>query len=155
MRLNRFVRLNKYNVGLIWSLLLALAVVLIPRYWEVRIESIPPLPPPAIKIPETEVVEDTIQKNTTLVATLVDYQVPVAIATEIADLIKPVFDVRKLRFGNPFRLEKENDGTLKKFEYKIDDESVLKVQKASDAYEAKVEKLDLETQEATITAEIR
>src|SRR6188474_1317083 len=135
------VRLNKYNLGLTWSLLLAVVVVLIPRYWEVRIESIPPLPPPVINIPTTEVVEDTIHKNTTLVATLVDYEVPVAIANEIADLIKPVFDVRKLRFGNPFRLEKENDGTLTKFEYKIDDESVLKVEKSSEAYAAKVEKL--------------
>jgi murein DD-endopeptidase MepM/ murein hydrolase activator NlpD len=148
------VRLNKYNLGLTWSLLLAVVVVLIPRYWEVRIESIPPLPPPVINIPTTEVVEDTIHKNTTLVATLVDYEVPVAIANEIADLIKPVFDVRKLRFGNPFRLEKENDGTLTKFEYKIDDESVLKVEKSSEAYAAKVEKLDLDTREATITAEI-
>src|SRR5205814_4725670 len=112
------------------------------------IESIPPLlaPPPATNtVPKTEVVEDTIQKNRTLVATLVDYEVPAAIATEVADLIKPVFDLRKLRFGNPFRLEKESDGTLKKFEYKIDDESVLKVQKGAEAYVAKVEKHDIET----------
>src|SRR5204863_3334863 len=124
-----------------------------PKYWELKIESIQPLipPPPANTTPKTEVVEDTIQKNTTLVATLVDYDVPVALANELADLIKPVFDVRKLRFGNPFRLEKESDGTLKAFEYKIDEESVLKVHKGSDAYEAKVEKLDLETRETTIT----
>jgi len=51
------------------------------------------------------------------------------IATQVADLIKPVFDVRRIRFGNPFRLEKEQDGTLLKFEYKIDDERVLKVKK--------------------------
>ena len=147
----------KCRAGLIWSLLFAVIITVVPKYWELRIESIPPLipPPPAINtVPKTEIVEDTIQKNRTLVATLVDYEVPVAIANEIADLIKPVFDVRKLRFGNPFRLEKESDGTLKKFEYKIDDESVLKIQKASDAYEAKVEKLDLETRESTITAEI-
>ena len=103
------------------------------------------MPPPVTRPPENEVVEDTIQKNRTLVATLVDYEVPVVIANQIADLIKPVFDVRKLRFGNAFRLEKEIDGTLKKFEYKIDEESVLKVQKGDDAYEAKVEKLPLET----------
>jgi murein DD-endopeptidase MepM/ murein hydrolase activator NlpD len=84
----------------------------------------------------------------------VDYEVPTTIANEIADLIKPVFDVRKLRFGNPFKLEQEGDGTLKTFEYKIDDESVLKVQKSEDAYEARVEKLDLDTRETTITAEI-
>src|SRR5580765_5052005 len=75
--------------------------------------------------PQPEVVEDTIQRNTTLVATLVDYKVPVAIANDVANLIKPVFDVRQLRFGNPFRLEKEVDGTLRKFEYKIDDERIL------------------------------
>jgi len=138
-------------------LLLAVVMTIVPKYWELRIDSIPPLiPPPPITntVPKTEVVEDTIQKNRTLVATLVDYEVPVALANEVADLIKPVFDVRRLRFGNPFRLEKESDGTLKKFEYKIDDERVLKVQKGTEAYEAKIEKLDLDTRETTITAEI-
>src|SRR5215831_14180678 len=110
--------LYKCKAGLIWSLLLTAFVAVVPKNWELRIDSIPPLlpPPSAIDaVPKTEVVEDTIQKNRTLVATLVDYEVPVVIANEIADLIKPAFDVRKLRFGNPFRLEKELDGTLRKF----------------------------------------
>ena len=147
--------------GLIGSLILAVLFTVVPKYWEVRIESIPPLippPPPANLVPnqnpKPEVVEDTIHKNRTLVATLVDYDVPNEIATEVATLVKEVFDVRKLRFGNPFRLEKEIDGSLKAFEYKIDDESVLKVHKATDTYEAKVEKLELQTTEKTITAEI-
>src|SRR2546423_8364051 len=135
---------HKCNIGFIWSLLLAICLVVIPRYWELRIESIPVLNPlPQTPAPvKPEVVEDTIQKNTTLVATLVDYDVPVAVANELAALIRPVFDVRRLRFGNPFRIEKEIDGTLSKFEYKIDDESILKVQKEKDAgsYEARVEK---------------
>jgi murein DD-endopeptidase MepM/ murein hydrolase activator NlpD len=150
--------IHKSKLGLLGSLLVAVIITIVPKYWELKIESIPPLmPQPApdpLSLPRTEVVEDTIHKNTTLVATLVDYDVPSTIANEVADLIKPVFDVRKLRFGNPFRLEKESDGTLTKFEYKIDDESVLKVRKRTDAYEAKVEKLDLETREAAITAEI-
>src|SRR5438105_15773377 len=144
----------KSKIGLVWSLILTVLIVFLPKYWELKIDSIPPLAPPSAEIPKTRVVEDTIQKNTTLVATLVDYDVPATIATEVADLIKPVFDLRKLRFGNPFRLEKESDGTLKAFEYKIDDESVLKVKKGAESYEAKVEKLDLETREKTITAEI-
>jgi murein DD-endopeptidase MepM/ murein hydrolase activator NlpD len=147
----------KRIAGLIGSLLLAVAIAVVPKYWELRIESIPPLapPPPVVDaLQQTEVVEDTIPRNTTLVATLVDYEVPAAIANEIASLIRPIFDGRKLRFGNPFRLEKESDGTLRKFEYKIDDERVLKVEKASDAYEAKVETLDLQTRETTISAEI-
>src|SRR5262245_17422739 len=148
---------HKCRIGLIWSLLFTVVVTAVPRYWELRIQSIPPLEPPLPVInpvPQIEVVEDTIQKNRTLVATLVDYEVPVAIANEIADLIKPVFDVRKFRFGNAFRLERALDGTLTRFEYKIDDESVLKVQKGSESYEAKVEKLDLDMRETTLTAEI-
>ena len=145
----------KCKIGLVWSLVLAVLIIVVPKYWELRIDSIPPLaPPPAVDVPKTEVYEDTIQRNRTLVATLVDYDVPVAIANEVADLIRPVFDLRKMRFGNAFRLEKESDGTLKAFEYKIDDERVLKVHKGTDSYEAKVEKLDLETRETTITAEI-
>jgi murein DD-endopeptidase MepM/ murein hydrolase activator NlpD len=153
----RLMGIYKCRPGLIWSLLIAVILAILPTYWELRPQPIPLEPPTATieVLPKTEVFEDTIQKNTTLVATFVDYQVPVTIANEIAGLIKPVFDVRRLRSGNPFRLEKEVDGTLKKFEYKIDDESVLKVHKVTDAYEARVEKLDLETREASITAEIR
>jgi murein DD-endopeptidase MepM/ murein hydrolase activator NlpD len=142
-------------LGLLGSLVLAIALTVVPRYWDWKIDSIPPLiPPPVTKVPNSEIVEDTIQKHTTLVATLVDYNIPSEIANEVASLVKPVFDLRKLRFGNAFRLERAFDGTLKAFEYKIDDESVLKVHKDADTYEAKVEKLDLETHEASITAEI-
>ena len=148
------------RIGLIWSLFFTLLIIVVPRYVDLSIDAIPPLvapPPPPINLlnlPRTEVVEDTIQRNRTLVATLVDYDVPVTLAHEVADLIRPVFDLRKMRFGNPFRLEKESDGTLRAFEYKIDDESVLKVQKGPEAYEAKVEKVDLDQHEAVITAEI-
>src|SRR5262249_51174610 len=130
----------------------------IPRNWDLRIETIPgPDPMPVLNLPpQSEVVEDTIQKNTTLFATLVDYNIPVAIANDVVDLIKPVFDVRRIRFGNPFRLEKELDGSLLKFEYKIDDERILKVEKGKDdpAYEARVEKLDFETRQDVIDATI-
>jgi murein DD-endopeptidase MepM/ murein hydrolase activator NlpD len=146
----------KCNVGMICCLLVVFGIALVPRYLDLGVQlPPPPLAPPTIdNVPQSAEFEDTIHKNRTLVATLVDYEVPVAIATEVADLIKPVFDLRKLRFGNPIKIEKGFDGTLRKFEYKIDDESTLKVQKGEEAYEAKVEKLDLETREATITAEI-
>src|SRR5438445_13602049 len=93
----------KCNVGFIWSLLFAVLITVIPRYWELKIESIQPLPSAAAAIPDVpkiEVVEDTIHKNTTLVATLGDYNIPSDVANQVAELIKPVFDVRKFRFGN-------------------------------------------------------
>src|SRR5262245_58162507 len=149
----------KCRIGFIWSLLFTVVIAVIPRYWELKIESIQPLPVAAAAatpdVPKIEVVEDTIHRNTTLVATLGDYNIPSEIANQVAELIKPVFDVRKLRFGNPFRLEKEIDGSLKTFEYKIDDESVLKVRKQADSFAASVEKLELNTRESTITTEIQ
>src|SRR6059036_1207521 len=149
------MRFYKCRIGFIWCLLLAVLAAVLPKYWELpNVDSIPVLAPPPMEIPQTQIVENTIQRNMTLVATLVGYDVPIALANEVADLIRPVFDLRKIRFGNPFRLEKEFDGTLKAFEYKIDDESVLKVHKGSDSYQAKVEKLDLEIRGKTITAEI-
>src|SRR5262249_51462260 len=110
------------KLGLLGSLIVAIALSVVPRYWDWKIDSVPPLvPPPVTDVPKSEIVEDTIQRNTTLVATLVDYNIPSEIANEVASLVRPVFDLRKLRFGNPFRLEREFDGTLKAFEYKIDD----------------------------------
>jgi len=149
----------KCHVGFIWSLLFAVLITVIPRYWELKIESIQPLPAASAasvpEVPKFEVVEDTIHKNTTLVATLGNYDIPSDMANQVAELIKPVFDVRKFRFGNPFRLEKELDGSLRTFEYKIDDESMLKVRKQADSFAASVEKLELNTRESTITTEIQ
>jgi murein DD-endopeptidase MepM/ murein hydrolase activator NlpD len=101
-----------------------------------------------------QVVEGKIARNTTLVATLVDYDVPIAVATELATLVKPVFDVRKILYGNLFRLKKETNGTLQAFEYVIDEERVLKVERQADTFEAKVEKLEFEVRERVVTAEI-
>ena len=83
----------KCNVGLVWSLVLAAIITVVPRYWELKIESIPPLVPlvstaplaVTAVAPQTEVVEDTIQRNTTLVATLVDYDVPAVLASRNPD----------------------------------------------------------------------
>ena len=63
----------KCRIGFIWSLLFSVVIAVVPRYWELKIESIQPLPAAAAAIPDVpkiEVVEDKIRKNTTLVATL-------------------------------------------------------------------------------------
>lgn len=107
--------------------------------------------------PAVQVVEGTIRKNTTLVATLVDLDVPGELAHEVVKLIQPIFDVRKIRAENLYRVEKEIDGTLRKFQYKIDDLNILKVEKVEEdtaAYAAKIETLEMESSERVLTAEI-
>jgi len=150
--------LFKCRAGFVLALVIAIGLAAVPRYRETQIASTPINNTPIfVPPPRPEVFEDTIQKNTTLVATLVDYNIPATLATEVADLIQPVFDVRKIRFGNAFRLERERNGTLKAFQYKIDDERILKVEKEKDSpsYEARVEKLDLEVRDNVVTADIQ
>ena len=104
--------------------------------------------------PRIEIVEGAFKPNATLVATLVDLEVPREIAHDIARLIQPVFDVRSFHSGNYFKLEKDTDGSLRTFEYKINDEKVLEVQREEDGYAAKVSKVDLESRDTVVTATI-
>src|SRR5205809_1510262 len=95
----------KSRIGFIGSLLLAVLVAVIPNYWESKIDSIPLLAPPPIEIPKTRFVEDRIKKNRTLVAILVAYNVPIAIAYTFTDLSLPAFDLPKSLSANQSRLK--------------------------------------------------
>jgi murein DD-endopeptidase MepM/ murein hydrolase activator NlpD len=144
--------------GFIWVLLSVVLLAAVPHNRTAQTEPAPAGLRPAASVVEPaplQVVEGKIARNTTLVATLVNYDVPVAVATELATLIKPVFDVRRILYGNLFRLEKESDGTLRAFEYVIDEERILKVEKEADTFEAKVEKREFEVLPRVLTAEIR
>jgi len=105
-------------------------------------------------VPRIEVVEGAFKRNATLVATLVDFDIPAELAEDVARLIQPVFDVRNFRFGKPFKIEKDTDGSLRAFEYKISDEKVLEVQRGADSYEAKVSTLNFESRDTVITSQI-
>jgi murein DD-endopeptidase MepM/ murein hydrolase activator NlpD len=105
-------------------------------------------------LPRIEVVEGSFKRNTTLVATLIDFEIPSELAENLAKLIQPVFDVRNFRSGKAFKLEKDTDGSLRAFEYKISDEKILEVQRGAETYEARVATLDLESRDTVITAEI-
>ena len=153
------MQVSKCRIGFIWCFsLVALASILIPQ---------PPASEPSAgassvaldlpqipQLPELQIVEGTIRRNSTLVRTLVDQEIPVELATELADLIQPVFDLRKIRSGNLFRLERVPDGTMHAFEYKIDDERILKVEREADTYAARVETLELVAWESVISGEI-
>jgi murein DD-endopeptidase MepM/ murein hydrolase activator NlpD len=104
--------------------------------------------------PRIQIVEGAFKRNATLVATLVDLEIPSDIANNIARLIQPVFDVRGFHTGNYFKVEKDTDGNLHAFEYKINDEKILEVQRDADGYAAKVSKLDLESRDTVVTATI-
>jgi murein DD-endopeptidase MepM/ murein hydrolase activator NlpD len=107
--------------------------------------------------PRIEVVEGSFKRNSTFVATLADFDIPSELAHKLASLIQPIFDVRGFRSGQGFKLEKDTDGTLRAFEYKISDDKVLEVQRegdSPDSYEAKVSTLELEGRDTIVTTQI-
>ncbi|HEX5000767.1 MAG TPA: M23 family metallopeptidase [Terriglobia bacterium] len=150
--------IGKCRIGFLWSLLFTVIATVVPRYWESHHSQPAPIPnaaePAAESAPKLDVVEGSIGRNTTLMATLVGVDVPIEVARRLVQFIEPVFDLRKLRSGNPFRLEKDDSGDVATFEYKIDDESVLKVERAADAYSSRVEKLEFEERQAVVDVEI-
>src|SRR4029079_18279872 len=103
----------------------------------------------------------SILKNATLVSTLVDSEIPSALANDIATRIRPVFDLRRIHVGNHYRIEKQMDGELTGFEYTIDDERTLKVSKTvspngSDfEYDAKVETIPFDTRTNVVDVNIQ
>lgn len=105
-------------------------------------------------LPRIEILQGSFKPNATLVATLIDFDVPSELAHNLATLIQPVFDVRNFRSGADFKLEKDTNGTLRAFEYKISEDKILEVQKANDSYEARVSTLDLESRDAVVSGEI-
>ena len=130
--------------------LLSQSVDFVPESGGIREDAI------LVGFPRIEKVEGSFKPRTTFVATLVDFDVPVELAQKVAKFIQPVFDVRGFRSGQGFKLEKDSDGTLRAFEYKISDEKVLEVQRASvsDSYEARVSTLELEERDLVMSSEI-
>lgn len=144
------------SIGCLWSLFLAVILTVGPLYWEVSVDPLPPLEERVTGEPDSpEVLEGRIARNQTLAATLIDYDIPASIADQVSRLVRPVFDVRRIRFGNVFKIEKGTDGTLHKFEYSIDDERVLKVERGEGDFEARVEKVEFDVRDEVVTAEIR
>jgi murein DD-endopeptidase MepM/ murein hydrolase activator NlpD len=155
-----------YRIGLAWSAAFAVILVAIPQLQELQREwvasassSIPSLPVPTV--PAIQILEGSILKNATLVSTLVDSDIPSALANDIASQIRPVFDVRKIHVGNHYRMEKRLDGELTAFEYTIDDERTLKVSKSPSLddgdrqYEAKIETIPFDTRTKVMDVNIQ
>ena len=147
--------LPKCNALLTILLVLVVFYAVLPQSVEVVEESGPIREEAVLQgLPRIEVVEGAFKPNATLVATLIDFDIPGELAHSVAGLIQPVFDVRGFRSGKTFKLEKDTDGKLRAFEYKISEDKILEVQREADAYNARISTLDLESRDTVISSEI-
>ncbi len=77
---------------------------------------------------ETEIVEGRVPRGATLVALLAAHGVSRPMAAAVVTASRHVFDPRRLRSGQPYRLVLGLDGALRRFGYEIDDEQWLEVE---------------------------
>jgi murein DD-endopeptidase MepM/ murein hydrolase activator NlpD len=76
---------------------------------------------------ETRALVDRIASGMTLASLLQAAQLPGAEAIEVIEAVRAVFDPRKVRIDQPYRLVQTIDGALRQFEYEIDNDRFLRV----------------------------
>lgn len=81
---------------------------------------------------ETRVVEGTIPRNATFAGLLQSQGLSNEVVVAIVDRTREVFDPRRFRAQNAYRLVMARDGSVRQFEYHIDSDSFLQVRRATD-----------------------
>jgi murein DD-endopeptidase MepM/ murein hydrolase activator NlpD len=81
---------------------------------------------------ETIVVSARVAAGATLASILRAQSIAVSEIVQLLSRIAGVFDLRKVRANQPYRLETHSDGLLRKFEYEIDNDRFLRVSRADD-----------------------
>lgn len=76
---------------------------------------------------DTEVIEARVPANATLVSLLRAQKMSEELATAVVERAKDVFDLRRLRAHQPYRVVRTLDGLLRRFEYQIDSDRYLRV----------------------------
>ena len=81
---------------------------------------------------ETTVVSSRVRAGATLASMLREHDVAVADAAAIVSHAAAVFDPRKVRANQPYRLETTHGGAVRGFEYEIDGDRFLRVGRSPD-----------------------
>ena len=88
--------------------------------------------------PDKEIIQGRITKNMTLGHMLTSNSFPHETINELVSASKPVYDLRKLRIGNRFELERHADGTLYAFRYNVDSEKYLEIFRVENGFQAQL-----------------
>ena len=109
-------------------LLLAGTLLLAACAEEVPVSEIPVSPGVDIFLrPDTRLIEEVVPRRATLAGLLSSHELDGALAARLIEAVRPVFDPRRIRVGNPYRLVIADDGSLRRFEYHIDNDQFLQV----------------------------
>ena len=97
----------------------------------------PPLPPSTFHGADVflksdiRLIEDVVPRAATLAGLLDAHALDTAMVYEFVEAVRGVFDPRRIRSGNPYKLVLGNDGAFRRFEYHIDNDEFLRVDHVS------------------------
>jgi len=97
-----------------------------------RMDTVPAAKGDIALLLETTVIASRVRAGATLASTLRAHDVGVADAAAIVARAASVFDLRKVRANQPYRLETTPTGTVRGFEYEIDGDRFLRVGRSPD-----------------------
>lgn len=105
--------------------------------------------------PELRTLAGRVTSGATLGSILDAHQVAQQEVSALIARAGSVFDVRALRAGRPYRIVKAIGGALRRFEYEMDNDRVLKiVRKGADDFEAAIHPIEKRTELAAIEGAI-
>ena len=76
---------------------------------------------------DVRVIENPVPRSATLAGLLDSHEFDGRFVYQFVEAVRPVFDPRRIRGGNTYRLTIDYNGNLRRFEYYIDNEEFLKV----------------------------
>ena len=83
--------------------------------------------------PDTELIVGQVPANATLDTLLRNNRLREDVIPSVVSEARSVFDPRRLRANQPFRLERTLDGLLRSFEYEVDSDQYLRIAPAGQA----------------------
>lgn len=102
-------------------------------------------------------IASRIVRGATLASLLRAHQVAEAEVRALVTRASAVFDLRKVRVAQPYRLARAGDGALRRFEYEIDDDRLLKVSRSREdpaGFVAEVVAIEKTARQATVRGAI-
>ena len=104
---------------------------------------------------DSEVFRSAIPDDSTFAALLADLKVSDHESLALITVINEQFDLRRLRAGQPYRLDRYLDGRVREFEYEIDNDRRLKVTRTPDAFVATLTEILKERAVVAIEGRVR
>jgi murein DD-endopeptidase MepM/ murein hydrolase activator NlpD len=151
IKIQREKRKKLYLVSFLLVALAALVIFAVVLIHDQKVQQEKPLPPPqAVTTPKPEtppliVYKEILRPGATMGEVLSNYRFTPSDIQSLYDQVKPVFDLRRVKAGQPLRLYAGPNGKIVRLEYDIDELNSLEMNRTDGRFEAALKVYPVET----------